>query len=122
MSGLGLSQSEPVARKPHTCWLCSRTIEPGEKYLRAAWIDDDAGFMSFAQCAHCQALVRIFGDEFIYDWHEGYSPDEVREWEPESPEGVEAKRHFLHGWRTAFGALYEVPARVVSRPGQETGR
>lgn len=109
MSGLVLRQSEPVARKPHRCWLCSRVIDAGEKYVRAVWIDDDAGFCDLAQCAHCLALYRLYGDEFIWDHHEGYSADDVRDWDPETAGGCMAQALFREEWRDHRGDLYPVP-------------
>lgn len=49
------SLTQPVARKPHRCTSCSRTIEPCEPYEKA-WGIWDGEAETFKTCRHCIAL------------------------------------------------------------------
>jgi predicted RNA-binding Zn-ribbon protein involved in translation (DUF1610 family) len=106
---LVLSYSSPVARTSHKCWLCGRTVEPGERYHRAFLITE-WGPDSVKMCAHCRAMEQLYGDEYIYDHHEGYWRDDVEDWDPETPAGCIAQARWRERWRAPTGALYPVPA------------
>jgi hypothetical protein len=49
-----------VARKPHRCWECHQTIEPGERYCRTAY---RVGSSARAWAAHleCAAAAKVIG-------------------------------------------------------------
>lgn len=101
--------TKPKARTEHTCSLCSRIIEPGETYYRHRMISDDGPYV-WKQCAHCSAIIRIYGNDFVWDWHEGYGPDDVQEWEPVTESGKQARADWGARWRGPDGALVPVPA------------
>lgn len=48
---------EQTARKAHRCGDCSRTIEPGERYLYAAG-KSEGYFFTAKMCAHCWAACQ----------------------------------------------------------------
>lgn len=103
-----LWSSEPTARKQHSCECCGRRIEPGEKYLRVRGVSEGDPY-TWKECRHCRAFVRLYATEFAYDWHEGWTVDDIREWEPETPEAIEHKRQWAGIWRTEDGELYSEP-------------
>lgn len=75
MSADFASERNVRARKPHRCGECSRTIQPGETYQRAAgcWWGD---FWHMVTCAHCAALrpmVRDVDAEYNEDYYGGLS-------------------------------------------------
>jgi hypothetical protein len=47
-----LGMTEPVAKKEHTCTLCKRTINPGERYRRYRLITEDGPFTQ-KECDDC---------------------------------------------------------------------
>jgi hypothetical protein len=100
--------STPVARIEHHCSLCDRTIEPGEQYARHRMVGDDGPYV-WKECAHCRALMKVYGSEIVWDWYEGWGDEDVREWEPSTAEGREAQAHWRARWRGPDGALYPVP-------------
>lgn len=108
--------TKPKARTEHTCSLCSRTIEPGEVYNRHRMIGDDGPYV-WKQCAHCIALMVTYGAEIVWDWHEGWSDEDVHEWEPGTPEGHQAQADWRNRWRGPDGALVSVPERVTRPEG-----
>lgn len=97
--------SEPKARIAHRCSCCGRSIEPGETYLRARSVYEGDPY-TWKECRHCRAFVRMYIEDFAYDYHEGYTADDIREWEPETPEAIEHKRQWMNGWRTSSGDLH----------------
>ncbi len=54
-----LSDSHPVARKPHVCCECKRTIERGERYQRyvGKWEGD---FIRYDTCTQCEEIRTVF--------------------------------------------------------------
>lgn len=108
--------TEPVARITHRCDCCGRTIQPGERYQRTRGIYEDGPYV-WKQCGHCCAFVRRYRTEFTADWHEGWSVDDIREWEPETSHltaaavatAVEYKRQWSLRWQLAPGELYPLP-------------
>lgn len=48
-------KAEHTARKPHKCYECGRTINPGERYESAFGIYDGTGY-TMPTCPHCLAL------------------------------------------------------------------
>jgi predicted RNA-binding Zn-ribbon protein involved in translation (DUF1610 family) len=110
-----LWESEPVARVHHICTSCGRTINPGEKYRRVRVIGDDTGDpFTHKGCEHCRAFVDLYIDEFSPDPHEGWTDDDVHEWEPDTPEAAEHKRRWSIGWRHGRD-LYPVPGTEDQR-------
>lgn len=105
-----------VARKPHACEECRRTIEPGETYERTAavWEGD---FITCVACAHC-AAARVICDGLDQYFHEGYYGG-LSEWLTESAaeydviDGVLrlAAQHSAK-WRYQSGALMPCPERA----------
>ena len=49
------SGSDPVARKPHKCCECRRTIQPGERYERVSGLWD-GDFEEFKTCYDCVSM------------------------------------------------------------------
>lgn len=56
------SEREVTARTLHQCGECFRTIQPGERYQRAAgsW---EGEFWSMTTCAHCAAIRPLVAEE-----------------------------------------------------------
>lgn len=108
-----LGETNPVARVQHRCNLCGRRIEPGEQYNRQRNIHDGRAY-TFKDCAHCQAMVqtynRLEGD--WYDAWEGYTQDDLHEYEPTTMPGARLRAMFRRQWRRRDGGLYDVPERV----------
>lgn len=108
-----LASEHPVARKEHTCSMCRRTIEPGERYNRQRCIGDDGPYV-FKDCAHCSALVAILhaveGD--WYDTDFGYTEYDVAELDPTTIRTARLKVMWKRHWRRRDGALYPVPERI----------
>lgn len=49
-----LSETRPVARKPHRCGECGRVIQAGEHYERSTGVwDRKEGITTYRTCAHC---------------------------------------------------------------------
>ena len=113
-----IADDRPVARKAHICCMCSRTIDPGETYRRARAVGDDGPYV-FKECMHCRLLIKLHGDEFVWDWYEGYCDEDVREWEPATVATMRLKVQFRRRWRRRDGALYPLPADVVTSPGAD---
>lgn len=105
---LVLSHSRPIARVEHACWLCGRTIDPGERYDRA-FLVGEFGPDCIKMCGHCRAMEVLYGDEYIYDQHEGYWRDDVEEWDPVTADGAIAQARWRERWRDHGGVLYPVP-------------
>lgn len=108
----------PRARKPHRCWTCFRTIDPGEVY-HAQTGRYDGRFYEFKQCAHCWAIWLIYRPE---DGEGLISETGYDYWRLEGnfgsshPYYITELRHralFAKHWRRKDGTLYPVP---------ETGR
>lgn len=59
-----------VARKPHRCFECDRTIRPGERYHREAGVWEGS-FWHQRACVHCAAL-RTLVVEVDPDYYENY--------------------------------------------------
>lgn len=109
-----LATENPVARKEHTCSLCGRTIQPGERYSRQRCIGDDGPYV-FKDCAHCHALVKVL-NEVEGDWYDtdfGYSMYDVAEFEPSTIRTARLKVMWRRQWRRRDGALYPVPEPLL---------
>lgn len=104
-----LSRSQPVARKPHGCGWCGRTIQPGEKYDRASYIWEDGQLYTWAGCLHCLEFIRIIGWHVLDPDAEGVSEDDLNEWEPASLFELRLKALWRKNWARRDGTLYAIP-------------
>ena len=106
-----LDESRPTARKPHRCSLCGRLIAPGETYERAANVFDGRAY-TWKTCAHCEAAIKhtSLGDylDDCASWNDGYGPDDVSGWEPQTRRECVVKAQWERGWRYYGGR----PARL----------
>jgi hypothetical protein len=70
--------SEPVARKPHRCDECGRTIQPGERYESVFHITDgDAG--THHTCPHCLDIRKwVVAHVPCSCWSHGNMLDDLR--------------------------------------------
>lgn len=98
----------PTARKSHVCSVCNRRIDPGEKYYRSRGFDGGDAW-TFRQCAHCQAVTRLYdprdSDDLIsQDGHLYWTEDRARD-----VAELRAMAGFRMGWRTRSGALVPAP-------------
>jgi hypothetical protein len=109
VSPLVLASEHPVAKKEHCCNLCSRTIEPGERYNRQRNIGDDGPYV-FKSCAHCDALTRVSSvTEDANFYGEGYTADDFFEWHPSTLHEARWRAQYRRKWRRRDGDLYPVP-------------
>lgn len=109
MSPIVLASENHVARKQHRCELCGRTIEPGERYNRQRNIGDN-GPCVFKSCAHCEALVTLTtATEDADYWGEGYTTDDIWEWQPGNIWEARLRAQWRRRWRRRDGSLYDVP-------------
>lgn len=100
-----------IARKAHRCGECFRTINPGERYQRAAgcWWGD---FWHQETCAHCAALrpmLRDFDPEYNEDYYGGLV-ESLYDRVGDLPCGL--LRGFVNarrGWRRRDGSLVDIP-------------
>lgn len=99
------SITRPVARKPHGCGSCGRTIQPGERYKRGAGMDGTA--WTWKECGHCDVLLEFV----LHVWwdDEEYPPDVIVEWDPDGLAELRLKVLFRKQWRRADGTLYPLP-------------
>lgn len=67
------NQRDLVARAPHVCSECRRTIERGEPYRRIGWLFD-GGWSTSKICAHCR-----IGADWLNAECSGHMADGVRE-------------------------------------------
>jgi ribosomal protein L24E len=108
VSILVLATEHPVARKLHTCQMCSRLIAPGERYTRQRAIGDDGPYV-WKECAHCSAMV----DLLDIDWHdyqdEGWGPDAMFEYDPDTVKVMRLKALWRKRWTRRDGSLYPIP-------------
>jgi hypothetical protein len=71
MSGwIYAGQTEPAARKEHTCYLCDRAIPKGSKHVCRSGIVSGEGRVSFRMHFECERMTRDW-DEM--DW-ETFTP------------------------------------------------
>jgi len=111
-----LASEHPVARIEHHCQLCGRTIEPGEKYNRQRNIGDDGPYV-FKACAHCHALTVVTtATESANYYGEGYTADDLLEWEPGTVWEARLRAQYRRKWRRLDGCLYPVPAAPEVTP------
>lgn len=100
-----------VARKPHRCYECSRTIEPGETYR------NDTGLMegrwdtyrTCAHCARCQDWLNGQCNGFLY----GGVREDLEEHRHELCCDITLLRLIVgmrRRWRKRDGSLMAVPA------------
>lgn len=113
-----IDHAKPKARKPHCCDLCARTIDAGETYDRYRMVGDDGPYV-WKQCGHCTALLRLHGDEIIWDRHEGYYDEDIRSWEPVEEAEKVLQAHWLDGWRDDSGTLHDLPPTPTPRSPSE---
>lgn len=100
-----LKEARPVARKPHRCYECGRTIQPGETYV-SQFIVDYGDHWTWKGCEQCSWLLHlvVFSDP-NYDGDNFDFRDAFTEWV-----------HGLGpGWRFEGS-----PMRRVDRPGDVT--
>lgn len=97
----------PTARTHHECSGCGRTINPGETYRRMRIVGDDGPY-THKQCAHCRAFITLYINEFCPDPSDGWYPEDIQEWEPDTDVAKEHRRRFFIGWRHGRD-LYPVP-------------
>lgn len=106
-----IHDERPIARKQHRCEMCSRTIEPGERYRRQR--NTDCGdIWTWKNCAHCDVLLDILC-HIGYDHDYGVTYEDVGEWEPETIAEARLKVYWLHRWRRRDGSLREIPQQPV---------
>lgn len=98
--------TEPVARKPHACDMCRRTIHPGEKYRRGAGMDGSSAW-TWKECAHCAALVTVAWRRSHLD--EGYTEELFHDFEPQSIAEARVRAPMRRQWARCDGSLYPVP-------------
>lgn len=105
-----LDSGKRKARKPHTCSLCSRTIDPGEMYEYQRNIYD-GHIYTWKQCVHCDAMCRMVHFDYSAQLDEGISPEFIADYWPRTI----AEARLIVGWRTKWrckdGTLREVPTR-----------
>jgi hypothetical protein len=97
--------THPKARQPHHCWMCGRTIRPGETYMRGAALDGGTAW-TWKECAHCERLV-TFINSIAYE--DEYGEDLVIEWEPATIAEARVRAQWKRRWTTLAGDLYPVP-------------
>lgn len=70
------------ARKNHRCCWCSKAIVQGEYYTDATYVFDD--IYNWRECDRCAPYVgpmmRWIDDNYGRLSHEGYGPDDMREY------------------------------------------
>lgn len=98
------THSFPRARKPHTCSLCARTIDPGETYTRGFGADG-GGAWTWKNCTHCEAFLTRA--EVACDVEYGVGDFEC--FEPSTVTEARWLVQWRRGWRRRDGALYPVP-------------
>lgn len=105
------ADSHPVARKRHICDMCSRSIEPAEKYRRSAGMDGSSAW-TWRECAHCEAFARL---AYRRSWHDdGYGPDLFGEFEPMTVAEARVWAQWRRRWRRLDGSLYPVPSLTIT--------
>lgn len=72
-------QTNPVARKDHTCCECQRTIRAGERYHYGRGLLDGNWF-SFSWCRHCDAAGEWMNRECNGYMVEGLLEELVEHW------------------------------------------
>lgn len=96
--------------------MCGRTIEPGESYKRDRVVDCGDAW-TWRECAHCESMVSLLWVSYFSDvcWRgEGYSADDMGEFEPSSIAEARLKVYWKRGWRRRDGSLRPVPERIVA--------
>lgn len=128
-----LSETQPVARTEHKCDECRRMIQPGEKYLRWAVLEEGE-FRIYKRCAHCEAImdigVALTKCPKVWFWGEVLSMDEEMgfvgnilndEGHHLGPKDVRRYRRLVdnakQGWRNKSGRLLPIP-RVPALAGK----
>ena len=96
----------PTARKEHHCFLCSRTIRPGEKYRRGVGLDSGRAW-TFKECAHCRAVMDLADPT---DGEYEYDDDVLIEWEPRSVTEARWRAQWKRKWERRDGDLYPIPS------------
>ncbi len=109
------SLTQPVARKPHRCTSCSRSIAPGEIYEKA-WGIWDGEADTFKTCQHCIALR---------DWVRAHVPCACFTFQEMRDEALDLAREYAHeAPGLLFGALrrYAKTGDVIDRHRKLRGR
>lgn len=106
-----LSECHPKARKPHKCYECSRTIEPGERYQRfvGKW---EGEIQRYDTCASCEEIRTVFscGEGWTWGqlWEDMYElafPNLTTGSECFHQLSVPARQFVLERWRKWKGIL-----------------
>lgn len=108
-----------VARKPHLCYECHRTIEPGERYEYGVFATD-YGIQTIKTCAHCQA-VRSWLVAQCGGWAYGGVLEDLEEHWSESWEvrgrylarAIAGMRRHWRGGSDRIMGTYRIPAEAV---------
>lgn len=114
-----------TARKVHRCTECRRTIEPGERYERMAYIDIDGdGVHQNKTCLHCRQSIALGSaltgcpQAWMFEmvWHraeeDGYMAD-ILEHDLLRRDRFRVLRCVAgarRGWRWSDGALMDPPS------------
>lgn len=69
MSWVHLEDKVVRARKPHRCYLCGKSIEKGEKYLRRSGVEEGEGFLTAKMHPTCERLTKDW-DEHDWECHD----------------------------------------------------
>lgn len=104
------TDAHPIARKPHTCQYCGRTIRPGETYRRGAGMDGSHAW-AWKECAHCEAL--LLWVITAYDLDE-YDAATIADHDPETIAELRLKANWRRKWTRRDGTLVPAP-RIIRR-------
>ncbi|MFE5290108.1 hypothetical protein ACFRAQ_34515 [Nocardia sp. NPDC056611] len=100
------------ARKSHSCQMCWRAIDPGERYHYTRAVD--GGYLwTWKECAHCVAAVKILDLHAWWEGDDGIGPTAFEEYEPETPAEARIKADWETGWRDPGGALVDIPTATT---------
>ena len=96
------------ARKGHTCELCRRTIRSGERYLRGAGMNGSTAW-SWAQCAHCTAILNLARDPYETD----FEWETIADWSPQTTAQLRALVMWRRQWTRSDGSPFPIPDPVM---------
>lgn len=108
-----LREDQRVARTPHRCDLCGRTISKGEGHWAQTNIYDGRIY-TFRTCEHCEAFISVCGvlDDIPWD-EEGYGPDALECFDPGDRYALTYQQRWRRRWTRSDGTLYPIPVRRV---------
>ncbi|MCX7445850.1 hypothetical protein OS125_11470 [Corynebacterium sp. P7003] len=73
-----ISHTTPTARKPHRCFACWVTIQPGETYDRSVLADYHTAW-TIKSCLPCSEAMQFV--QAYWEWpEEGVGEEEYHEW------------------------------------------